>query len=298
MATPLRSILVTGATGKQGGALARSLLSKGHHVRALARNPDSPPAEKLRERGAEIISGNMEDPVSMAGATGGVDAIFVVTTPFESGVESEVCQGITVADAAKSASVPYLVYTSAPQADTRTGILYFESKTAIESHIKSLGVPYTILAPSFFMENLSGPYHMPGLHEGRFAIPLSPTCKLQMISAEDIASFATLMLEQQQPFLGRRIGLASDELTPPQIAQVLSHAVGRNSGHYRTPMQEIRAWSKDLGLVYERLDRIGTSIDIGSLCRDYPEIGWRRLQPWAEAQSWGLLTHERVEKIA
>jgi len=212
-------------------------------VRALTRNPDSLPAAKLKELGAEVVSGNMEDRVAMTDAVAGVDAVLVVTTPFESGVESEVRQGITVADAAKSAGVQHVVYSSAPEADTRTGIPYFESKATIECHIKSLGVPYTILAPSFFMENLSGPYHVPGLHEGRFALPLSPACKLQMICVGDIASFATLVLEQRQPFLGRRIDLASDELTPPEIARILSHAIGRNISHYRTPMQELRAWS-------------------------------------------------------
>lgn len=295
MTTPLRSILVTGATGKQGRAVVRSFVSRGHPVRALTRNADSLPAAQLKQLGAELVRGNMEDAVSMTDMARGVDVVFVVTTPFESGVESEVRQGITVANAAKRAEVQHLIYSSAPQADTPNGIPYFESKATIERYIKSLGVPYTILAPSFFMENLSGPYHMPGLQEGRFAIPLSPTRKLQMICVDDIARFATLVLEQQARFFGQRIDLASEELTPPEIAHILSHVIGRNISHYRTPMQEIRAWSKDLGMVYEWLDRVGTSIDITSLGHHYPEIGWQRLQTWAEAQSWGLLTTVRAK---
>jgi uncharacterized protein YbjT (DUF2867 family) len=294
MTTPRRSILITGATGKQGQALVRLLLSRGHHIRALTRNPDSPVARKIQELGAEIVSGGMEDSSSVRRAIAGAEAVFLVTTPFESGVNSEIQQGISVADAAKRSGVKHLVYSSVPQARKETGIPAFESKAAIERHIQSLGVPHTILAPGFFMENLSGPYHLPGLHEGRFAIPLSPTRKLQMISVENVASFAAMVLEQRNQFLGQRIDLASDELTPTEIAHILSRAIGRTITHYRTPMREVLAWSKDLALVYEWLDRVGTSIDIPQLHRECTQINWQSLQTWAEAQSWGFLVRERV----
>ena len=291
------SVLVTGSTGKQGGMLVRLLLARGHKVRALTRTLDSPAAVKLRDLGVEVVSGSMEDRASMARAANGVDAVFLVTTPFESGADSEVWQGISVADAAKSAGVKHLVYSSVPEARMRTGVPFFDSKANIESYIQSLGVPYTIVAPAFFMENLSGPYHLPGLHEGRFAIPLPPTCKLQMVAVENVAAFATLVLEEGQPFIGRRIELASDERTPTEIAQILSRATCRSIHHHRTPMQEVFAWSKDLALVYNWLDRVGTTIDIPVLLRDYPQIPWKALQSWAEAQSWGFLIRERVEEF-
>ena len=292
MTTPHRSILITGATGKQGQALVRLLLSRGHHIRALTRNPDSPAARKIRELGAEIVSGGMEHPSSVRRAIAGADAVFLVTTPFESGVNSEISQGVSVVDAAKASGVKHLVYSSIPEARTHTGIPFFESKATIERHIQSLRVPYTILAPAFFMENLSGLYHMPGLHEGRFAIPLSPTHKLQMISVENVASFAAMVLEHRESFLGKRIDLAADELTPTEIAHILSRAIGRTITHYRTPMHEVLAWSKDLASLYEWLDRVGTSIDIPPLHREYTQIRWQHLQTWAEAQSWGFLIRE------
>jgi uncharacterized protein YbjT (DUF2867 family) len=239
----------------------------------------------------------MEDQDRMARVMNGVDAVFLVTTPFESGVESETRQGLSVVDMAKEARVQHLVYSSVPQARNQTGIPVFDSKAAIEAHIRTIGVPHTILAPSFFIENISGPFHVPGLHEGRFTIPLSETRKLQMISVEDIASFATMVFERREHFLGKRIELASDELTPSEIAHALSRAIGRHITHYRTPITEIRAWSKDLSMVYESLDRTGTAIDIGALRREYAEIPWQRLQSWAEAQCWGFLTGERVAEM-
>lgn len=106
------TVLVTGATGKQGGNVARQLLSKGHQVRGLTRNPDSPAAVELQRLGAEIVTGNLEDRASLEQAAQGVDAIFSMSTPFESDIETEIRQGKNVADAAKTVGVPYLVYSS------------------------------------------------------------------------------------------------------------------------------------------------------------------------------------------
>jgi uncharacterized protein YbjT (DUF2867 family) len=285
------SVLVTGATGNQGSAIVRSLLSRGHHVRALTRKPASPGANNVRALGADIAVGHMEDQDSMTRAVKGVNAIFCVSTPFESGPEAEKSQGIAIANAAKYAGVRHLVYASVPRANTNTKVPHFESKAHIERHIQSLNIPWTVLGPTFFMENLSGPYFRPGLLEGHFSIALSPTCKLQLISLQDVALFATLILEQRERFLGHRIDIAADELTPPLIANTLAHVIGRQISYVRKPIEHVRAWSKDLALAYEWFEREGTQIDIPCLKRDYPEIGWHSLQQWAEAESWNMLTH-------
>ncbi|HWC17092.1 MAG TPA: NmrA/HSCARG family protein [Terriglobales bacterium] len=297
MVTPRLSVLVTGATGKQGGAVVRSLLSRGHRVLALTRNPDSPEASKIRRWGAEIVRGSMEDRASMATAMKGADAVFLVTTPLHAGADSELWQGISVTDAARAVGARHLVYSSIPQARTRTGVTVFDSKASIEAYIQSAAVPYTILAPSFFMENLCGPYHLPGLHEGRFTMPLSPGCKLQMVPISNLASFVTLVLEAGQRFHGQRIELASDEHTPAEIAEVLSRAICRNVRHYRTPKHELLAWSKELASVYEWLERVGTSIDIPSLLHEYSQVSWQSLQTWAEMQPWGFLTRVVEELV-
>ena len=142
-----------------------------------------------------------------------------------------------------------------------------------------------------FMENFLGPYFHPELLEGRFAIALSPPCKLQLICLDDIAGFATLVLEQRERFLGRRIDIASDERTPPEIADILAHVIGRRVKYHHTPIEQVRAWSKDMALMFEWFDRVGTGIDVAELHRDYPEVGWHDLRQWAEAQSWDVLTH-------
>jgi uncharacterized protein YbjT (DUF2867 family) len=286
------SVLVIGATGNQGGTLARLLLSRGHRVRGLTRKPESAAARKLQALGAEIATGDMEDRGSLAHAASGMDAVFSVSTPFDAGgPETEARQGMNVADAAKFSGVKHLVYSSVPKADTHTEIPHFESKAQVERHIQSLGIPWTVIGPTMFMENFLGPYFHPELLEGRFAIALSPACKLQLICLDDIAGLAALVLEQRERFLGRRIDIASDERTPPEIADILARAMGRKVRYHQTPIEQVRAWSKDMAFMFEWFDRVGTGIDIAGLRRDYPEVGWHDLRQWAEVQSWDVLTH-------
>jgi uncharacterized protein YbjT (DUF2867 family) len=166
------SVLVCGATGQQGGALARVLLDKGHRVRALVRRPDSPEARELERLGAELAEGNFEEPSTIEDAAKGMDAIFVVATPFEAGMEAETRHGIAAADAAKAAGVEHLVYSSVANADEDTGIPHFDSKRKVEEHIEGLGIPYTIVAPVYFMENPLSPWTLPELKEGRLPMAL------------------------------------------------------------------------------------------------------------------------------
>ena len=127
------SVLVGGATGQQGGALARLLLEKGHRVIGLTRNPNSEAATGLKELGAEITAGSFDDRTSVERAMSGVDAVFTISTSFETGTESEIRNGIAVADAVSSAGVGHLVYSSVGSADRNTGIPHFESKYKVEA---------------------------------------------------------------------------------------------------------------------------------------------------------------------
>ncbi len=202
-------ILVTGATGQQGGTLARLLLQKKHKVYALTRNTQSSAAQDLRNRGAKIVKGDLDDSDSLKQVVNGIDSIFLMGTPFEDGTEAETRRGKLMADIAKENSIEHLVYSSVANADKNTGIPHFESKYKIELHIKNLGIPFTIIGPTFFMENMLGL----GLQQGQLALPLSPSSILQQSALENIAEFSALVLEHRKPFLGKRIDIASDEVT-------------------------------------------------------------------------------------
>lgn len=287
MVTNKRKILVLGATGQQGGALARLLLQKKHEVYALTRNTESesPKAQNLRNLGAKLIKGDLDNPDSLEQATNGLDSVFLMGTWTEDGTEGETRRGKMMTDIAKEKKVAHLVYSSVVNADKNTGIPHFESKYKVEQHIKNSGIPYTIIGLTFFMENLHS-YSRSGLQQGQLALPLSPSRILQQSALENIAEFSALVLERRNSFLGKRIDIASDELTGEQAAKVLSDGLGRKIRYIQVPSEQIRQASEDLARMFEWFERVGTGIDVANLHQQYPEVNWRTFKDWVKSQNW------------
>ncbi len=281
-----KRVLVTGITGKQGGATARALLERGHRVKGLTRKPEGPLAAELRRLGAEIATGDLEDRESVRRAAEGVQAIFVVSTMAEKGTEAETRQAINAMEGARSAGVPHLVYSSVSDADRQTGIPHFNSKAKAEEHLRGLGTPYTIVAPVFFMDNLTAPYMAPGLANGVLAMALPGSRKLQGISVRDIGRFSALAIERPDRFRGKRVNIAGDELSPTAIAEVVAAASGRKIGFQQLPLEQVRKMSADSATMFEWFDRVGYSADIAALRQEYPEVGWLAYGDWARQQEW------------
>jgi uncharacterized protein YbjT (DUF2867 family) len=282
-----RKILVTGATGQQGGALARLLLQKKHEVYALIRNtePESPKAQNLRNLGAKLIKGDLDNPDSLEQATNGIDSVFLMGTWVEVGTEGETRRGKMMVDIGKEKNIEHLVYSSVVNADKNTGIPHFESKYKVEQHIKNSGIPYTIIGPTFFMDNLLS-YSRAGLQQGQLALPLSPSLILQQSARENIAEFFALVLERRNSFLGKRIDIASDELTGEQVAKVLSDELRRKISYVQVPLEQIRQASEDLALMFQWFEKIGTGVDVANLHKQYPEVNWLTFNDWVKSQNW------------
>jgi len=281
-----KRVLVTGATGQQGGGLARILLRRGHHVRALTRKPEGPAAHDLKKLGAEIVNGDLGDRASIERAAKGVDVAYLVASPYEQGVEAETRFGTTALEAIRAAGVPYLVYSSVSDADRKTGIPHFDSKAVVEEHLRGLGIEHSIVAPVFFSENLFAPWVTAGFAHGVLATGVLPDRKLQVISLPEIAEFTTLAVEQPQTFRGKRFNIASDEPTPVEIARQLSEISGRQLVYHAVPLEEVRKQSADFAAMYEWFNRVGYSVDIPGLKRDFPQVHWRSFREWSRAQDW------------
>src|SRR2546428_12627607 len=172
-----KTILVAGATGQQGGSVARALVKHGHRVRGLTRDPEK--IDGLKTLGLDGVRGDLTDKASLAPALRGVDAFFIVTTPFRPDfsvdVETEVLQGTTAIDAAKAARVPHVVLASVASADGGTGIPHFESKVKVERHLQASGLRYTITRPVAFMDNYASPWILPQLQAEVPSPPPHPT---------------------------------------------------------------------------------------------------------------------------
>jgi uncharacterized protein YbjT (DUF2867 family) len=280
-------VLVTGATGTQGGAVARQLVKKGHRVRALTRKAASPAAQALAALGVEVAQGDLEDRASVDRALAGMGAMFSVATPYERGPEAETRQSILAADAAAAAGA-YLVYSSVANADRQTGVPHFDSKFAVEEHIRRRGIEAAILAPVYFMENAF--FGLAQLRQGVYGSPLSPTRRLMQVAVSDIAGAAVAALENRDRYAGKRYDLAGDELSGEEVVAVLSRVTGRQLSYFQVPMETIRgAMGEEAVTMYEWFETTGYFADRGALRRDFPEVPWLSFAAWTRAQDWKKL---------
>lgn len=279
-------ILVTGATGQQGGATARELLAKGYTVRALTRRPDSAPAQALAKAGAEIVAGDLNDAASLERALQGAWGVFAVQNTWEAGVEGEETQGKRIAELARKNNVQHYVYTSVASAHRNTGIPHFENKWRVEATVRGLGFPsHTIIRPVFFMENLTGPWFLPGIQQGQLAVGIKPDTVLQMIAVADIGKYGCWAFEKHAELNGRAIDIAGDQLTMPQTAAVLSKAIGQPVTHLQVPIAEVRKASEDFALMLEWFDRTGYDVNIARTSQE-SSIRPTTFAEWAPTASW------------
>jgi uncharacterized protein YbjT (DUF2867 family) len=267
-----RLILVCGATGKQGGAVARSLLERGFRIRALTRDPHKPEAQALADQGAEVVPGDMEDRSSMERAlVEGIYGVFSVQNFWETGYDSEVQQGKIVADAAKAAGVEHFVYSSVGSAHRQTRIPHFESKWEVENHVRQIGLPYTILRPVFFMQNWEWTRQM--ILGGTLAQPFDPNKPFQQVAVEDVGAFAAIAFENPDRWIGREVDLAGDEQTMPEIADTFGRVIGREVSYYQVPWDQFEEqMGEEATLNFRWINDVGYEADIAALQQEYPEL--------------------------
>ncbi|MET3582108.1 uncharacterized protein YbjT (DUF2867 family) [Mesorhizobium robiniae] len=287
--TTKRSILVTGATGQQGGAVARALLSRGHRIKALTRRPDSDAARQLASAGAEIVAGDLGDTAAVVKAAKDVDTMFLMGNSYEAGMEEETRQGILAADAAKAAGVGHLIYSSVADANKKTGIPHFESKYLVEQHVERLGIPYTISAPVAFMENFVAPWSIGALSQGTHAFAVPAKRPLQLVAVADIGAFVATLVERREGVFSKRFDFAGDELSGEDQAKILSQAIGRPINYQEIPIEVARQQSEDVALMFEWFDRVGYDVDIAALHRDFPEVRWHSFADWTQKFDWNVL---------
>lgn len=279
-------ILITGATGNQGGAIAHQLLSKGYRVRGMTRNPDSVKSKALAALGAEVVRGEFDDPESLEHALEGVWGAYSVQNTWESGVVREEEQGKLFAEIARKKGVTHFVYSSVGSAQRNTGVPHFDNKWRIEEKIRALAFPsYTILRPAFFMENFVSPWFKPGLLEGKLKIALKPDTVLQMNALEDIGKFGAIAFENHEKMNGVELDFAGDQLTMPETAEIIGKAMGKKVTFERTPIEEVRKWSEDFAVMLEWFDRVGYCADIDALGKKY-DVRLVKLSEWAAKADW------------
>jgi uncharacterized protein YbjT (DUF2867 family) len=264
-------VLVTGATGRQGGATAHQLLAKGWRVRAIVRDPNKPAAQGLRQTGVEVVQGDYENRASLDAAMQGVYGVFSVQAAFG---ETEAQQAQQIADAAKSAGVEHFIYTSVQSAEDLARVGGDATKWDIEQYIHTLNLPSTILRPSFFMETLIAPRtDVPdGAASDTFTIAVKPDATMGLIAVDDIGAFAVLAFENPTAYIGKTIELAGDILTPPQIADAISRVTGHLVRYVQLPIETLRKQSIIISNAVDYLNKVGYTTDVSALRQQHPDL--------------------------
>ncbi len=266
---PIR-VLVAGATGNQGGAVARHLLNFDgdvtFEVHALTRDPAKPAAQNLSAQGAEIVQGDLDDKASLAPLVEDVDAVFGVSNFWAVGYETQVAQVTNLAEAAAEAGVEHFVASGVGSCREDTGIPHFDSAAEIEEAIEALDLPATFLRPVFFTQNFEG--MIEDILDGTLAIPLTEGTSLQMIDIEDVGEAAARVFADRQAFIGEGIELAGDELTLTEMAGTFSKVTGREIEPYHVPIEDAREQMGDEWAdMCDWFNRVGYQADIPGIAK-------------------------------
>ena len=266
-----KSILVTGATGTQGGAVARELLARGYRVRALTRRPDSERALALAELGAEPIKGDFDNPASLRRAMSGVHGVFAVTDFWEHGFDREIAHGKQLVNAAVKSGVQHFVFTSVAGANQAPNLAHFDSKARIEAYLMNSKLAYTILRPVEFLDNIS--YMRSEIESGIFADPRSIDSSHQWIAARDIGFFAGEAFDHPDTWLGVTQDIAGIDMTLEQFVATLTRVTGFDLRYVQTDWGEFEAANgPEMTEMLHWFDETGYSADVEGLRARYPGL--------------------------
>lgn len=276
-------VLVTGATGTQGGAVARELAKRGYVVRGLTRNTDSERASALREIGIEVVEGNFDDADSLSVAMEDAYGVFAVTNYWEHGYNREVAHGQQLVDAAEGAGIQHFVFTSVAGADAGSQLSHFDSKSEIESYLKNSELNYTILRPVEFLDNLR--YQFDEIMSGRFVDPRDSGKTHQWIAARDIGFFASEAFDHPNEWIGVTEEIAGVEMTLAEFVATLSKVSGVDVQYVQIDWDEFETEvGAEMSDMARWFDAEGYAVDVDGLRARYP--GLKTLEDYLQIAGW------------
>ena len=232
-------VTVFGATGAQGGPVARALIARGgYRVRGVTRNPDSEKAQALKASGIEVVKANLDDPTSVETAVQGAYGVFLVTDYWgifaklqdpDKSQEAEVAHGKLVGDACKKAGVKHLVYSGLEHVLEIMGkpCPHLDSKARIEKYLDDIGVPNTSVRYPFYFDNFATLTRPQKQDDGTFVLTLPVDGPIPAIGVEDGGEAVASVFTSPSEFIGKKIGLSGDKLTITEYVTILSKVTGK-----------------------------------------------------------------------
>jgi uncharacterized protein YbjT (DUF2867 family) len=309
-------VVVCGATGLQGGAVARALLAAGHEVRALTRRPESAAARVLQAQGAMLVAADLDDPPSLRAALAGAYGVFSVQDFWEHGYDREVRQGINVIEAAETAGVGHFVYASVGGVGRTEGlgIRHFDSKAAIERALRGTALDWTIFRPVTFLENFTMEPALQRLfRSGVLTFPYPGDQPFQLLALDDEADLVRAAFEAPERFRGLTLEIASDMRRLDDVAAVIARAAGVKAEFRETPFEAFADYvAKTSAEGLTARTKIGPSLVPqlawnreagGGWAADFDAVrnlhpGLRSLERWAECVDWAAARSRVVAGLA
>lgn len=280
-----QTILVTGVTGKQGGAVARHLVERGYLVRGLTRHRDKPEAASLRDMGIELVEGDMDDRTSLDAALQNAYGVFSVQDPWVAGLDAEVRFAQNLIDAAANAKVEHFVQSSVAIANHNTGIPHFDTKQTIEQMLHERKLPHTIIRPVFFMENWEMPMLRDAIIHGMLPQPLSPDTLLQQVAVDDIGIVTAMAFDEPGTWIGRAFDLAGDELSTNDTAATFTRVLDMQVKYIQVPWDEFeQTVGSEMAAMYRWFEDVGYTVDIAA-CRNV-HAGVKDLETYLRTHEW------------
>ncbi|KAM5152036.1 nmrA-like family domain-containing protein 1 [Mantella aurantiaca] len=229
-------VTVFGATGAQGGSVAKTLLDNGTFaVRAVTRDATKPAALKLKEAGAEVVAADLNDEKSVEAALQGAYGAFVVTNFWEHfSKDKEVAQGKLIADLSKRLGLTLVVFSGLENVKRLTNgkleVLHFDGKGEVEEYFREIGSPMTSVRLPCYFENLLTFFRPKKDQDGdgyALALPCGDV-PLDGMSVKDLGVIVFNILQSPSKYVGKDIGLSTEKLTPEQYATIMTRVLGKN----------------------------------------------------------------------
>jgi uncharacterized protein YbjT (DUF2867 family) len=288
MSTPLQ-ILVVGATGAQGGSVARHLLrAGGYRVRCLTRHPDSPAAREFASLGAELVEGDLSNPASLRAALRGCDGAFGVTNYWEH-FEREYDHGRNFVDALRATGIQHAVISTLPHVKQLSGgrleVPHFDTKGHIEEYARGTNLSATYVHIAFYYENFLK--HFPPRRQPNgtyvFGFPQGTT-PLAAVAAEDVGGVVAAIFAESFWYRDKVVGIVGDDLRCDDYAQVMHRVLGRSFAYRYVAHDAFAALdfpgARDLANMFEfnRQYIPNRRVDLAKSRELYPEI--RPFERW------------------
>lgn len=264
-----KTILVFGATGRMGGAVARHLHRDGWCVKGISRNPQSAKAQELIAKGIDVLQGDMDVPTTLKTAFKNAYGVFLTVNWFDSGIEGELKQSMNVADLAADANVQHLVFGAAGTGQRGTGLEHFEVKIDILEYLRSKNVPTSVIYPAPFMELMTDPSLFPQLVMWNAKIKVvGLDVPIPWIATDDIGALATMMFNNPDEYIGRGLKPVGDWKTPGECRQIYQELAGKKPFRIPVPLWLMRRMIPQMTDMIKMWEWIHTVDDMTAIQND------------------------------